>query len=404
MTPWHVPSSMLNRRRFLLGSLGAGSAAVLGCAAATPPSAPAAPPPAPTPAPAPSSPAAKSMLILGGTGFLGPAVVEAAKARGFVITLFNRGKTRPELFPGIEKLRGDRDPSKDEGLKALEGRSWDVVVDNSGYYPRVVRASAELLAPKVKQYIFISSVSVYADSSVMGGDEGTPLATLADPTVEAMGKDFENYGGLKALCEQAAEKAMPGRVANVRPGYIVGPEDRSDRFTYWPVRVARGGEMLVPGTANDPLQIIDVRDLAEWLVMLAASHTTGVFNAVGPGEPLTMGGVLDICKAVTGSAPRFTWVTSQFLKDQPGEPIEMPIWEAPEGKSKGMHTWSAARARQVGLKHRPVIETVKDTLSWFRTLPEERQQKMRAGLSPEREAELLAAWRNPPKKPRAKKG
>lgn len=344
------------------------------------------------------------MLILGGTGFLGPAVVEAAKARGFAVTLFNRGKTRPELFPGIEKLRGDRDPGKGEGLKALEGRAWDVVVDNSGYFPRVVRASAELLAPHVKQYIFISSVSVYADSSVIGGDEATPLATLADPTVEAMGKDFENYGGLKALCEQAAEKAMPGRVANVRPGYIVGPEDRSDRFTYWPVRVARGGEMLVPGTPNDPLQIIDVRDLAEWLVMLGASHTTGVFNAVGPGEPLTMGGVLDICKAVTGSAPSFTWVTSQFLKDQPGEPVEMPIWEVPEGKSKGMHTWSAARARAVGLKHRPVIETVKDTLSWFRTLPEERQQKMKAGLSKEREAELLAAWHKPQKKPSTKKG
>jgi 2'-hydroxyisoflavone reductase len=344
------------------------------------------------------------MLILGGTGFLGPAVVESAKARGFAITLFNRGKTRPELFPGIEKLHGDRDPAKGDGLKALEGRSFDVVVDNSGYFPRIVRASAELLARNVKQYIFISSISAYADNATVGGDETAPLATLADPTVEAMGKDFENYGGLKALCEQAAEKAMPGKVTIVRPGYIVGPEDRSDRFTYWPVRVARGGEMLVPGTANDPIQIIDVRDLSEWLVMVAESHMTGAFNAVGPGEPLTMGGVLDVCKAVTGVSPRFTWVTAQFLKDQPGEPVEMPIWEVPEGKSKGAHTWSAARARQAGLKHRPVIDTVKDTLSWFRTLPEERQQKMKAGLPPEREAELLAAWHNPPKKPRPKKG
>jgi 2'-hydroxyisoflavone reductase len=177
------------------------------------------------------------------------------------------------------------------------------------------------------------------------------------------------------------------------------------------VRVARGGEMLVPGTPDDPIQIIDVRDLAEWLVMLAENRTTGVFNAVGPGDPLTMGGVLEVCKSVTGSDPRFTWVTSQFLKDQPGEPIEMPIWEVPEGKSKGMHTWSSARARQAGLKHRAVVDTVKDTLAWFRTLPEERQQKLRAGLSKEREAELLSAWHKQQqpqpqkqKKPGAKKG
>jgi 2'-hydroxyisoflavone reductase len=403
---------MLNRRRFLLGSLCAGSAATLGCAMTTPPeaSAAASPSPSPTPAtpatpsPAAAAPGKKTMLILGGTGFLGPAVVAAAKERGFAITLFNRGKTRPELFPDVEKLHGDRDPKKGDGLKSLAGRSWDVVVDNSGYVPRIVRASAELLAPNVKQYIFISSVSAYADNSIVGADETTVLATMADPTVETMGKEFENYGALKVLCEQAAEKALPGRVANVRPGYIVGPEDRSDRFTYWPVRTARGGEMLVPGTPNDPIQIIDVRDLAEWLVMLSEHHTTGVFNAVGPGEPLTMGGVLDVCKAVTGSDPRFTWVTGQFLKDQPGEPIEMPIWEVPEGKSKGMHTWSGARARQAGLKHRPVVETVKDTLAWFRTLPQERQQKLRAGLSAEREAELLSAWRKQQKKPGTKKG
>ncbi len=393
---------ILDRRKFLLGTLAAGSAGAIGCASTPPPDVAASPPPPPPPpgpqaAPSPepaaaSGPPKKTLLILGGTRLIGPHVVEAAKARGYTVTLFNRGKTRPELFPDLEKLHGDRDPNKGEGLKALQGSKWDAVIDNSGYVPRIVRASAELLAPNVGQYIFISSISAYADNSVVGADETSPVATMADPTVEEMGKEFENYGPLKALCEQAAEKAMPGRVANVRPGYIVGPEDGTDRFTYWPVRVARGGEMLVPGTPNDPIQIIDVRDLAEFLVTLVDNRTMGVFNAVGPGEPLTMGGVLEACKAATGANPTFTWVTGQFLKERP-EPIELPIWEIPEGKTKGFHTWSAARAHKAGLKHRPVPETVKDTLAWFRQLPEERQQKIRAGLPPEKEAELLAEWK-----------
>jgi 2'-hydroxyisoflavone reductase len=391
---------ILDRRKFLLGSLAAGSSAALGCAGAPPPDVADSPPPpppakpetAPTSAPAAAGPPKKTLLILGGTRLIGPHVVEAAKARGYTVTLFNRGRTRPELFPDLEKLHGDRDPTKGEGLKALQGRKWDAVIDNSGYVPRIVRASAELLAPNVGQYIFVSSISAYADNSVVGADESAPVATMADPTVEEMGKEYENYGPLKALCEQAAEKAMPGRVANVRPGYIVGPEDGTDRFTYWPVRVARGGEMLVPGTPDDPIQIIDVRDLADFLMTLVDNRTMGVFNAVGPGEPLTMGGVLDICKAATGANPTFTWVSGQFLKERP-EPVELPIWEIPEGKSKGFHTWSSARARKAGLKYRPVAETVKDTLTWFRSLPEERQQKIRAGLPPEKEAALLAEWK-----------
>jgi 2'-hydroxyisoflavone reductase len=335
------------------------------------------------------------MLILGGTGFLGPAVVEAAKAKGYTITLFNRGKTRPGLFPDLEKLRGDRDPSKGDGLKALEGRSWDVVLDNSGYVPRIVKASATLLAPRIKQYIFISSVSVYADTSVPGADETAALATMPDPTVETMGKEFENYGPLKALCEQAAEAAMPGRVANVRPGYIVGPGDGSDRYTYWPLRVEKGGEVLAPGTPEDPIQVIDVRDLAAWLVVLMDTKTMGAFDAVGPGEPLTMGGVLNMSKAVTGSGARFTWVSAKFIEDFPGEPLDLPIWAPPEGKTKGFHTRSGAKALKAGLVHRPAQETIKDTLAWFKTLPPERQAKRKAGLTPEREAEVLAAFRKP---------
>jgi 2'-hydroxyisoflavone reductase len=331
-------------------------------------------------------------LILGGTGFLGPAVIDAAKARGYTITLFNRGKTRPDLYPELEKLRGDRDPAKDEGLKALEGRSWDVVLDNSGYVPRIVKASASLLAPRVKQYIFISSVSVYADTSTAGADETAKLGTMADPTVETMGKEFENYGPLKALCEQAAEAAMPGRVANVRPGFIVGPGDLTHRFTYWPLRVEKGGEVLAPGSPSDPIQVIDARDLAAWLVALMETKTMGAFDAVGPGEPLTMGGVLDKSKALTGSDARYTWVSPAFIDKFPGEPLDLPIWAPPEGKTAGFHARSGERARKAGLVHRPVDETIKDTLAWFKGLPPERQAKRRAGLSPEREAEVLAAW------------
>lgn len=400
---------MLTRRSLLSLALTSSSLSLLGCGEATPePSTPASVPPPPAPTPAappptpPPAPAAKTLLILGGTGFLGPAVIEAAKAKGYTITLFNRGKTRPHLYPELEKLRGNRDPSKDEGLKALEGRSWDVVLDTSGYVPRIVKASASLLAPRVKQYIFISSVSVYADTSTPGADETAKVGTMADPTVEAMGKEFENYGPLKALCEQAAEAAMPGRVANIRPGYIVGPGDGSDRFTYWPLRVEKGGEVLAPGAPADPIQVIDVRDLAAWLVLLMDNKTMGVFDAVGPGEPLTMGAVLDKSKAITGSDARFTWVSSAFIDKFPGEPLDLPIWAPPEGKTAGFHTRSGERARKAGLVHRPVDATMTDLLAWFKSLPPERQEKRRAGISREREAEVLAAWHKEMKGGKAK--
>ncbi len=342
-----------------------------------------------------SKPAPKRILVLGGTGFLGPAFVAAAQARGHTLTLFNRGKTRPELFPGVEKLRGNRDPNKDEGLKALEGRTWDAVLDTSGYYPRMVKASAELLAPNVGQYIFISSVSAYAKNDTPGADETAETAKIPDPTVETMGKDFEFYGGLKRLCEQAAEQAFPGRATIVRPGYIVGTDDRTDRFTYWPVRYEKGGEMLAPGSPQDPMQIIDVRDLGEWLLLLVERGTMGVFNAVGPEKPWTMGELFAACKEVTGQKDtRLTWVPSEFLIQQgeDGEKGVIPIWAPPVGAMRGMHLWSNARAVAAGLRFRPPETTVRDTLAWFKTLPPERQEKLRAGIPPEREAELLALW------------
>ena len=223
------------------------------------------------------APEPKTILMLGGTGFLGPQTVEAALRRGHKVTLFNRGKTRPGLFPDLEKLQGDRE--KDD-LKALEGRKWDAVVDTSANVPRWVKKAAAVLGPNVGHYIYISSISVYADTSKPGIDESAPVATIDDPTTEKI--DGRTYGALKALTEKAAETAMPGKVAVVRPGLIVGPEDPSDRFTYWPVRVARGGEVLAPGSPDDPIQLIDVRDLGEFLVRLIEGRTTGVFNALGP--------------------------------------------------------------------------------------------------------------------------
>jgi 2'-hydroxyisoflavone reductase len=374
-----------SRRKFLQYSLAGASLLALGPQALAGPKGS---------APAPKKGAArKRILILGGTGFLGPAVVQAAQARGHSLTLFNRGRTRPELFPNAEKLRGDRDPNRGEGLKALQGKKWDAVVDTSGYYPRIVRASAELLAPHVKQYLFISSVSAYASDKTPHEDERGPTATLADPTVETMGKDFEFYGGLKRACEEAVEAAFPGRTANVRPGYIVGPEDRTDRFTYWALRQERGGEMLVPGTPADPLQVIDVRDLAEWLVLLIENNTNGVFNAVGPEKPWSMGGVMETCRQVTGKDTKLTWVPADWLEKQ-GEKGDagLPIWMPPTGNTAGAHLRSNARAVKAGLKFRPVDVTVRDTLAWFHGLPQERQDKLRSGLKPEREAELLALW------------
>ena len=332
----------------------------------------------------------KKLLILGGTGFLGPAIVEAAQARGHTLTLFNRGKTRPNLFPDVEKLHGDRDPKKEPGLKALasEGRQWDAVFDDSGYYPRMVKASADLLAPNVKQYVYVSSISCYAKNDVEGADETAALATMADPTVEDMGKYYANYGALKALCEQAAEKAMPGHVTVVRPGYIVGPDDFSDRFTYWPVRFARGGDVLVPGEPSDPIQIIDVRDLAEWMVKLAENGTIGTFNAAGPAKRMSWGEVIEACQAVGGKESRVHWVKADVLEKLGVG--ELPIWAPYSGDSKGFHTWSNARAVKAGLVFRPVATTAKDTLAWFRTLPSDRQEKLRAGLTAEKEAEALA--------------
>jgi nucleoside-diphosphate-sugar epimerase len=326
------------------------------------------------------------LLILGGTVFLGRHLVEAALARGHAVTLFNRGQHNADLYPEVEKLRGDREGD----LAALHGRAWDAAIDTCGYVPRVVRASAELLADAVSHYTFISSISVYAGFKELGIDENAAVGVLADPTVEEV--TGESYGPLKALCEQAAEQAMPGRVLNIRPGLIVGPHDPTDRFTYWPVRVARGGEVLAPGRPERHVQVIDVRDLAEWTVRMVEGRQTGVYNATGPEYSLTMGQLLDVCRAVSGSDARFSWVGEDFLAEKEVGPwMEVPLW-IPESDpdAAGFSDVDCGKAIAAGLSFRDLAETVRATLAWDATRPPDVER--RAGLKAEREAELLRGW------------
>ena len=382
--------------------------------------------------------AKKRILILGGTGFLGPKTVEAALARGHQVTVFNRGKTEKRIpfgYENVEHLYGNRDPllpadddrgpdgqllrpdGSPKGLEQLTGKQWDAVIDNSGYFPRHVKASAELLAKNAQQYIFISSISVYARNDQPGSDESAPVATLADPTVESMGPNAEYYGGLKALCEQAAAAAFSNRAALVRPGYIVGPGDPTDRFSYWPVRIDRGGEAVAPGAPEDPLQWIDVRDLAEWLVLLAENGTAGTFNAVGPRDPARWGDVLAACTQASKNPAKLVWVPAPWLQEHGGPAGgAFPIWTPPGGEYAGFHRWNNDRAEQAGLKFRPVGDTVRGLLDWFPSEVERRRKvtqqmlddaktqgrpapqmgdpsALRAGPNAEQEAELLKNWR-----------
>ncbi|MGV3515790.1 NAD-dependent epimerase/dehydratase family protein [Luteitalea sp.] len=331
------------------------------------------------------------VLVLGGTGFLGPHTVRRLQERGHTVTLFNRGRTNPGLFPDIEKLRGDRKTD----LKALEGRKWDAVLDPSAYIPADVTRSATLLAPNVGHYLLISTISVYKTLNTPGMDETAPLATLADPTVEQV--TGETYGGLKVLCEQAAEKAMPGKTTVIRPGLIVGPGDTTDRFTYWPVRVARGGEVLAPNAPSDYVQCIDVRDLANFIVSCLEQRTTGIYNADGPQAGLTIGRLLETSKQVAKSDATFVWVPTAFLEAQKVRPwSDMPVWVPLTGDEAGGGQVSVKAAMAKGLTHRPLADTVRDTLAYVDTWPAERKAKLKAGLSPAREKEVLEAWRKRP--------
>ena len=342
------------------------------------------------------------LLILGGTKFLGRHLVEAALARGHEVTLFNRGRLNPELFPDVEKLRGDRDG----GLDALRGRRWDAVVDPSGYSPRVVRDSARLLSDAVEHYTFVSSQSAYRDTSVPGVDEDYPVGTITDERLreaEALKQSeltaapffWEVYGALKALCERAAEEEMPGRVLQVRAGLVVGPHDYSDRFTYWPRRVSEGGEVLAPGDPERQVQFVDARDLAAWMLEMAEARRAGTYNATGPDYRLTMGRVLEVCRGTTGSDARFVWADERFLLDAGVGPwVEMPLWTPQAGEdnvNRHFMEVSVEKALAAGLKFRPLSETVRDTLEWDLTRPAGTVR--RAGLAREKEREVLDAWR-----------
>lgn len=328
------------------------------------------------------------LLILGGTQFLGRALVDATLAAGHVVTLFNRGRTNPELFPELERLRGDRAGD----LAALAGRDWDAVVDTSGQRPDDVRRSAELLADHVDRYAFISSMSVYADTSKTGINERGPVATIAPERArEARPQDF---GALKALCESAVKAALPERSLIVRPGLIVGPHDPSDRFTYWPHRMARGGEVLAPGHPNRRIQYIDVRDLAEWTLRQVEQGATGTYNAVGPDPEPEMEELLHVCRTVSGAAVRITWASEPFLLSAGLRPwIELPLW-VPESNPAfgGFLAFDASKARRAGLCFRPTEETVRSTLEWSASRPE--GYEWRAGLTRQREAELLQRLRS----------
>jgi 2'-hydroxyisoflavone reductase len=336
----------------------------------------------------PASAAPLKVLIIGGTGFLGPHTVRRLRERGHTVTLFNRGRTNPGLFTDIEQLRGDRKTD----LTALEGRKWDVVIDPSAYIPADVTRSATLLAPNVGHYLLISTISVYAALDKPGMDESAPLATLKDPTVTQV--TGETYGGLKVLCEQAAEKAMPGKTTVIRPGLIVGPGDTTDRFTYWPVRVARGGEVLAPNKPSDFVQCIDVRDLANFVVACVENRTTGIYNADAPGSSLTIGRLLETCKQVSKSDATFVWLPKEFMEAQKVRAwSDMPVWLPAEGETAGEGQISVKAAMAKGLAHRPLAETVRDTLAYVETWPAERKAKLKAGLAPDREKEVLAAWK-----------
>jgi 2'-hydroxyisoflavone reductase len=320
------------------------------------------------------------ILVIGGTRFLGRTFVQTSIKSGHELTLFNRGKSNPDLFPDLEKITGDRDID----IALLQGRKWDIVVDTCGYVPRIVKKSAELLKDSVEKYIFISTINVYADYTKPGIDERSPLGKIEDETVEEI--TGETYGPLKVLCENAVRQFYPQSSIILRCGLIVGPYDPTDRFTYWPVRMQRGGDVLVPSPADMQVQFIDVRDLALFTLELAKSQVSGAFNTTGPVEKLNMQEFLDACKAQTDSKTSLTWVSEEFITNSDVDHI--PMWTPKDWR--GIFEVDCSKAINAGLKFRPIEDTIKDTLMWHATRPADYELKV--GLKPEKEIELLRRW------------
>jgi 2'-hydroxyisoflavone reductase len=375
------------RRELLEGVLASTALAACGSSTSATPRVAGGPLPAPTGSGAPPA-ASKRVLILGGTGFVGPPIVEAALRRGHTVTLFNRNKTHPGLFKDIETIVGDRMTQ----LDLLKGRAWDTVIDTWAKDPSLVGKAADLLRDQVGHYLFVSTISVYK----LGRgpiDEASPVLPLPAGVDLASAKVDENtYGPLKVLAEQAAERAFPGRATSVRAGLIAGPGDTSARFTYWPLRVARGGEMIAPGAPDDRMQFIDVRDLGEWMVTVVERGVMGVYNAVGPDKPF-IGATLDEVKAAVPSDVRLTWIDQAWLdQNEVGGWNDFPIAVPSNADDCGFGKVSAARAIAQGLRFRAPRETAGAALAWWNARPEELRAKKRPGMSPERETEILQRW------------
>ena len=325
-----------------------------------------------------------SILILGGTGFIGPHVVRHALARGHAVTLFNRGRTNTHLFPEVEKLVGDRNSD----LSALEGRRWDAVLDNSGYTPHQVGLSVDLLKGATDQYLFTSTRAVYTDFTAAVMDEDAPVGPADLPESE-----WTAYGPAKVLAERAVQEGFGARTLIVRPPVIVGPGDRSDRFTYWPGRIDAGGEVMVQGDPSDPVQFIDVRDLSEFYVHLLEEQTTGIFNSTGPGSPLSAAELVYGIRAITAAPVSFTWVDWDFLAERGMMPQQqLPFWQPPRGRYLNYGRIDSSRAIAAGLAFRPLAVIAGDTLDWHRSREAAGSFPLRTGLDRATEARLLAEW------------
>ena len=326
------------------------------------------------------------ILILGGKRFLGIALVEAAIQRGHIPTLFNRGLTNPELFPAVENFIGDRDGD----LRELKGKKWDAVIDTSGFVPRIVQQSASFLSGNCDLYVFISTLSVYKDFRTPDISEDYPLAQLEDPSDEDYTGD--SYGPLKALCEYEIQQNFDGKVLVMRPGLLVGPNDPTDRFTYWPWRVSLGGKVLAPAPPSSSLQFIDVRDLAEFIIRLSEKQSEGVFNVTGPKKPATMGSLLVSSREAAVSDASFVWAEEPFLLKEGVKPwVDLPLWiPSSDPNFTGFYNINNSKALKAGLTFRPLSQTVTNTLNWLKTRPE--FQKLKVGMDIARETELLIKY------------
>jgi 2'-hydroxyisoflavone reductase len=341
-------------------------------------------------APPPRPSRALRILVLGGTSFIGPHQVQYALDRGHEITLFNRGRTNTDLFPGVERLIGDRNGD----LDALAGRTWDVCIDNSASNIRWVELSTAALRDSVDRYFYVSSRSAYADTGAIPMTADHPTFTYESAGVSRdADRDRLPYGLQKALCERQTQEVFGARACIFRPGLIIGPRDRTDRFTYWPVRIHRGGEVLSPGDGSDPIQIIDARDFSEWMIRMAEDGHTGVYNAVGPAIPRPMDELLYGIRAVTTAETTFTWVDTEFLIERDVRPYrEMPVWMPPLPGREGYARFDLTPEIERGLTFRSLAVTTQDTLEYHFSRPAEEQWPLRAGITPEREVEVLAEW------------